>query len=281
MTEGVSLAALVLTKNEEANLAACLASIPASADTIVVDSQSTDRTIEIAHAKGAEVVQFCWDRAYPKKKEWATDLAAERGYTWVLLLDADERLSEGLRAETLGIVSRDAEPGDAYGAFLRYAFAGKLLRRGFRPWKIILFQPGSARWPRPDDLHIERMWEVEGHYQVEVPGKVRSFRSQLHHEDEDDLFSLIARHNRYSDWEAGLSSTGGISRIGRGTGLRGSVRRIWQGLPCKGAIAFLHSYVIKRGFTDGSAGFDYAVFRLFYYWQIQAKKREAARRGRR
>lgn len=278
MTQARTLVAMVLTKNEEANIEACLASIPDEANIIVIDSESTDRTPEICRDFGAEIVQFRWNGVYPKKKEWATNLAAERGYNWLLLLDADERIPPALADEIRQAIEIDNAHGNAYAAYLRYAFGGRVLRFGFKPWKIILFVPGSASWPRPDDLHVRHMWEVEGHYQVLVPGLVRSFSTELLHEDEDDLYSLIARHNRYSDWEAGITWLGGVSEIGSGVGLRGLARRIWRRFPFKGAFSFLHSYVMKGGAADGSAGFDYAVFRLFYYWQIQAKKRETARR---
>lgn len=278
MTQAQKLVAIVLTKNEEANIEACLASIPDAADIIVIDSESTDKTPEICRALGAEVVQFRWNGSYPKKKEWATNLAAERGYSWLLLLDADERIPPTLAGEIRQAIQTDRSEGNAYAAYLRYVFGGRVLRFGFKPWKIILFVPASASWPRPDDLHVGHMWEVEGHYQVAVPGLVRTFSTELLHEDEDDLYSLIARHNRYSDWEAGLAMSGGVSEIGQGTGARGLARRIWRRLPFKGAFSFLHSYIVKGGAADGSAGFDYAVFRLFYYWQIQAKKREGARR---
>ena len=93
------LTIVVPVKNEAANLPACLASLPSGVPVIVVDSASTDGTVAIARAAGAEVLNFAWLGGFPKKRNWV--LQTWRFQTpWVLFLDADERLTPGFRART-------------------------------------------------------------------------------------------------------------------------------------------------------------------------------------
>ena len=101
----IEVTAIVLTKNEELSLPDCLKSLEDFARVVVVDSHSTDGTLDIAKAYGAEVVTFTWDGGYPKKKQWSLEHAAG-GADWVLLLDADERVSPELAREIARAVTR-------------------------------------------------------------------------------------------------------------------------------------------------------------------------------
>lgn len=257
---------VLLTKNEEANISGAVASVREYFPRIVVvDSSSVDGTAEIAEQMGAEVLNFVWDGGHPKKKQWALENAIPEG-TYALYLDADERLDHRLATE---IVAHLQTGVDALIVSLDYHFGGRRLRFGKRPKKMIVLRSGHCRFPK-EAASGPHDWEVEGHYQPEVDGVVKTCRARLTHADEDPLFDWFARHNRYSDWLAfGAALPEATSRG----------RALWNRLPLKGAIAFLHSYVLRLGFLDGWAGFDYATGLAHYYWQGAAKRREIARRG--
>jgi glycosyltransferase involved in cell wall biosynthesis len=126
----IPITVVVLTKNEQAGIAATLAHLGAFSRVVVADSNSTDETAEIARASGATVVNFTWNGKYPKKKQWA--LENNGGvHDWVLLLDADEYPSAELIDEIRSLVP-ELRSGKhaAYDLNLSYRFAGRFLRHG-------------------------------------------------------------------------------------------------------------------------------------------------------
>src|SRR5690242_7848315 len=97
MPDRAPISVLIPARNEAANLAACLASVAWCDDVVVVDSGSTDGTPDIARAAGARVVDFRWNGAFPKKKNWALANVAWK-HDWVFIIDADERVTPPLEA---------------------------------------------------------------------------------------------------------------------------------------------------------------------------------------
>lgn len=277
----VPVVVVVLTKNEERNIAACLEGAAAiGAPLVVVDSASTDNTAVLAVDAGAEVVAFEWNGHYPKKKQWSLEYVQERfDATWVLLLDADERVTDALACFVRSVVRSDVEDQPvAYRFRIEYRFAGGHNTHGFEARKVALLRPDRVRFAPRDDLDLPHSWEVEGHYQPDADGEIALAPVVLLHDDEDHLDDWIARHNRYSDWSAHLRF-----REHRRAALGSPPEwpaRVFARTPFKGLVAFLHSYVVRRGFLDGTAGFDFAVARGFYYWLSSAKLRELRRRDR-
>jgi len=269
----IPVSVVVMTKNEESNLPKCLASVSRFDEVFVVDSQSEDRTQEIARSTGATVVEFVWDGRYPKKKQWCLD-NLPYAYEYVLFLDADEELTAAFVDE----VARLAAGGfDRAGYFVRYdyVFLGKRLRHGLRVHKLVLFDRNRARYVAQDDLDVDTMWEVEGHYQPSIDGPVGALRERMVHHDEVGLYHYFERHNRYSDWEAALRSRGGLGRDSETqTAGRSRLKRTFAKAPFRPLAIFVYSYVLAGGFLDGRAGFHYAVSRGFYYWQIGLKLQE-------
>lgn len=275
----IPVAAVVMTKNEESNIASCLGSLERFAQVVVVDSWSDDETVRIAEDHGAEVVHFEWNGEYPKKKEWCRR-NLQLAHQWVLYLDADERIGPELEAEIREVVTAENDVA-GYFVFSDMVFLGRRLRHGMRTKKLILFRRDKGYFPDVE-ARVANMWEVEGHYQPVIEGPVGELRSPLVHHDAKDLFSYFDRHNRYSDWEAALREQGRHRPRGEAATMgRGVAKRVFDLLPLKGLAIFLYSFVWKRGFLDGGPGFHYAMFRAFYYWQIQLKRRslreEAAR----
>ena len=118
------------------------------------------------------------------------------------------------------------------------------------------------------------------HYQPTIDGPVGTLRGRMIHRDHADLYHYFARHNRYSDWEAALRSRGGIGRDDETQTVRRSrLKRAFAKMPFRPLGIFVYSYVLAGGFLDGRAGFNYAVSRGFYYWQIGLKLRERDRRS--
>jgi glycosyltransferase involved in cell wall biosynthesis len=265
-----------MTRDEELNIGKCLGSLHGFDQVFVVDSRSRDRTQEIARAAGADVVEFVWDGGYPKKKQWSLERLPIRN-DWVLYLDADEELTEALADE----IARTAASGfDKRGYFvgLDYVFFGRRLRHGLRVYKLALFDRQHGRYLERDDLDVENMWEVEGHYQPQIDGPVGAMKGRIVHHDAADLYHYFERHNRYSDWEAALRARGGIaSSLETQSPRRSLLKRAFARMPFRPAGVFLYSYVLAAGFLDGRAGFHYAVSRSFYYWQIGLKMRELRR----
>jgi len=261
-----------MTLNEAHNLPDCLASLATFDEVVVVDSGSTDRTVEIAEEWGARVVPFSWNGRYPQKKEWSLRNAGARN-DWVLFVDADERVPPAL-VEEIGAFLNGEPRHSAMAVRYNYVFLSKTLRFGYRPEKIILVRRSRCRFPYIDPTHVPHMWEVEGHYQPEVDGTVDRFRSRMLHDDADDLYSYFARHNRYSDWEAVIDPEAFVTEASS-TAFRLLAKRAWYRMPLRGTAAFIHSYFIRLGFLDGRPGLHYALARAFYYWQVGVKRRSS------
>lgn len=272
MTRITKISAIVLTKNEEAGLGNTLEKLKDFDDVIVIDSNSEDRTVEIALEHGARVVNFTWDGQYPKKKQWALENAGAVN-EWVLLLDADEFPSVSLVAELITLQSSLAATSNgAYDINLLYRFAGRYLRYGHVVTKRSLLHVDRARLPVVDDLNAPGIREVEGHYQPETSAPIGKLRHRIVHDDRDPVSSWFARHNRYSDWEAHL-------RLNEELRKDIASKRTWKGrlfdsVPFKPVLFFGYAYVARAGFLDGRAGFDYATALSTYYWQIGVKTRE-------
>lgn len=275
MREAIPVSVVILTKDEEAGLGHTLSRLSAFDQVIVVDSNSTDRTVEIARAAGAEVVNFTWDGKHPKKKQWSLVNAGLK-HNWVLLLDADEYPGEKLVDEIRSLVPQMlAESKAAYDVQLCYRFAGKFLNHGHVVTKRSLLDVRRSFMPEVDDLGAPGIREVEGHYQPEADGPVGRLSHRLFHDDQDPVSSWFSRHNRYSDWEAYL-------RIHVDTRREIASKRTAKGalfdrIPCKPVVFFCYSYLVRSGFLDGRAGLDYALALSMYYWQIELKHRELKR----
>lgn len=268
----VPISVVILTKNEETGIAACLDGVTEFDEVIVVDSSSTDRTCEIARSKGAQVINFSWNGEYPKKKQWSLDNIEYRNH-WILQLDADEIPSVELIEELRNL--GDVLAGQHVGAAnigLDYVFTGRILKHGHRVVKRALVRKGAVNFPEVGDLDAPGIGEVEGHYQPEVSGDTITLAGRILHNDRDPVHSWFDRHNRYSDWEAYLRHNPGLRKTVSGS--RSKQGKVFDKVPFQPLVFFVYSYVLKQGFRDGKAGFDYAFALSSYYWQIGLKERE-------
>ncbi|MFV3131750.1 glycosyltransferase family 2 protein [Niveispirillum sp. KHB5.9] len=271
MEPAIPISVIIMTRNEAANIANCLIPLARFAQVLVVDSHSEDGTSAIAATRGAEVLSFHWNGRYPKKKQWSLSHPAIR-QDWVLFVDADERVTPELVVE-LAALMRTGPQAAAYFIDSRPQWLGRVLRHGTPYRKIALLNRRHARFPVCPDLHVARMWEVEGHYQPIIDGPVGRLSSVMIHADAKPPADWFDRHNRYSDWEAALAHGGGAAALLAGErGVRRLAKRLLAALPGRPLLAFLHAYLWHLGFLDGKAGLHHAMSRAFYYWSIDLKR---------
>lgn len=269
----IPVSVIVMTKNEERNIAKCLRSVAGFDEVFVVDSASTDKTCEIASAMGASVIPFVWNGKYPKKKQWCLE-NLPFSHDWVLYVDADEEVLPALTKE-IGEIMRHGPVHAGYFVGYDYVFLGRVLRHGHRVYKLVLFDRRHGRFLDYDDLDATNMWEVEGHYQPNISGSTGVLSARMLHDDHDSLYHYFERHNKYSDWEATLRVKNALVNPKEAQPpLRLFLKRLFNRIPFKGVAAFLHSYLFCLGFLDGRAGYQFAMARAFYYWQVGLKCKE-------
>lgn len=276
------LSVVVAAKNEAKNLPRCLESLRGVAEVYVVDSQSTDATVQIAEDAGARVVQFHYGGGWPKKRQWALDtlpFACE----WVLLLDADEALTEQVMAEVQ--VAIQDETTDGYYIGLDMFFLGKRLRHsGASFYKLALFRRGKGKFECRAKQQDNSMCDMEVHEHVIVDGSTRKLKHRLLHHNIDSLGRYIHKHNQYSNWEARVSvdqqeSGGQIEPALFGTQAqrRRWLRKRFFGLPGSPALFFVYKYFVRLGFLDGIPGFIYCAFQGIQFFHIKSKIYELRR----
>jgi glycosyltransferase involved in cell wall biosynthesis len=227
----LKLSAIIITKNEAANIAACLASVAFCDERIVVDSGSSDATTALATAAGARVLSHDWAGFGPQKN---FALAQAQG-EWVLSIDADERVPPDLAAEIMAKVA--APDADAYEIGRLSTFLGRPMRHSgwFPDYVLRLFRRGTARFT--DDLVHERMVS---------DGRVGRLGALLDHHPVLRLEDAIRRVDSYSS--AGADMLAGSGR--RVSFASGITHGLWS---------FLRAYVWRLGFLDGREGFLLAV----------------------
>jgi len=251
--EAPGLSVVVITLDEEAKIAQCLASVSFADEVIVLDSGSRDRTVELALAAGARVERSAGWPGFGPQKNRALAFATRH---WVFSIDADERVPPELRDEMLAVV-RSADAGaDAWDMPRRSSYCGQYMAHsGWYPDRVTrLFRRGRARFS--DDVVHERLL---------TDGAVGHLRSDLLHESFDDLGDVLGKLDAYS--------TAGAQRMwqqGRRTSLAGAVAH--------GLWAFLRTYLLQRGFLDGRMGFVLAVsnaegtyYRYLKLWLLQRR----------
>jgi glycosyltransferase involved in cell wall biosynthesis len=247
---------LVPALNEHANIVGCLETVRWADEVVVVDSGSTDGTRELARAAGAQVIDFAWNRRWPKKKNWALENVRWK-HEWVLIVDADERITRELAQEILHELT--APRADGYFINRRFIFMGKWIRYcGYYPsWNLRLFRHRKGRYEtlHPGDT---RSGDNEIHEHVVLAGKTRKLRHEMLHYAYPDIYSFVEKHNRYSNWEAELearSSLGKLRMNGKELQRRRRLKSWSRPLPFRPALRFLYSYFFRQGFRDGYEGY--------------------------
>ena len=277
----MSVSILIMTLNEEDNLPGALESVAWSDDVVVYDSLSTDRTTQIARARGAKVVERKFDN-FGAHQTWAMK-NIDWKHRWVFMLDADERMTDELRAaiETIakawdaGAKNRERDDPIAYYCGRRNYFRGTWLRHAMPPGN-------NMRFFQPAHIAFER--EV---HQVPVPDGAMGYLKEqfVHYNFSKGLAEWMQRHNKYSTTEAKETMralAGAPVKLGnlfsgdRNT-RRLEIKNIAHRLPFRPTLRFVYMYILKRGFLDGMAGLDYCLLLRMYEWQIVMKVKELKR----
>ena len=271
---------LIPALNERLNLRSAIESVKWADEVWVIDSRSTDGTQEIAVACGARVVQFDYSGKGPKKKNWALENLHLKN-EWVLILDADERVTPDLEQEIRDVTRRT----DLDGFYLdrEYVFLGRSLN-SFRPnWNLRLFKHRLGRY-EPLATNTANTGDNEVHEHIVLSGKAGYLRAPLLHDDKRPLRAWVENHNRYSEWEAEvysqlLQEPINLGRIFSTDSVwrRRILKRVWVRMPCRPFGRFLLFYLFRRGFMDGRQGFWYSVLMGYYEFLISLKSRELAR----
>jgi glycosyltransferase involved in cell wall biosynthesis len=267
---------IVPVRNEAHNLARCLESLRAAGEVYVVDSLSTDATVEIARSYDAKVVQFHYQGGWPKKRQWAMD-TLPLAYAWVFLVDADEALTPELAGEIREAI-RDSTCNGYYVA-LQMHFLGRRLRHSGASFeKLSLFRLGKGRFECRLKEQDASMADMEVHEHVVVDGPTARLRNPLAHHNVESLSRYIQKHDEYSNWEArvwlrGQAGAGELSPafFGSQAQRRRWLRKKLFSLPGSPALFFLYKYFFCLGFLDGVPGLIYCGFQGIQFFHIKAK----------
>lgn len=247
------ITAVILARDEADRIATALASVAFLDEVLVVDSGSRDGTQEVARARGARVVELAW-QGFAAQRNQAAALAAN---DWVLMVDADECVDEGLRAALVRLRA-GGEPAWAACAVRRTVHAlGRWIRHGGwgRERRLRLYDRRRARWVGS----VHEWLEVQGAEGPDLAGLLehRPFRS-LH-----DHWQRLGRYAELAAQE--------MHAAGRRCG--------WADLRLRPLVRFLKMYVLRLGFLDGWAGYVLARLEAAYVLAKYARLRELSARG--
>ncbi len=227
------LSITIITKNEAPRIEACLRSIAWADEIIVLDAGSTDDTVAICKKYTDKVVVTDWPGFGPQKNRALEKATSD----WILSIDADEQVSEGLRDEVMALIKSDASCS-AYAIPRLSSYLGKTLRYG--DWRndycVRLFKRGCAQFTN-DSVHEK----------LQVPsGKIGKLKNPLYHATFTSLEQVLEKVNSYST----LGAAAKYNKGQRATLLKAIGRGLWT---------FFRGYILKRGFLDGREGFMLAV----------------------
>ena len=268
----IPVSAIILTLNEEVNIARCLACLDRVNDVILVDSGSTDHTLAIAQDVRPDLRSFQHDfQDFGDQRNWAIDHTDPK-HEWLLFVDSDEFCTPELSDEIDAFVR---DPGQHVGAFIagKNYFLGRWLKHAtlYPSYQLRLLRRGQVRFHK------------EGHGQREVTsGTLYYLREAWIHEGfSKGLHQWIDRHNQYSTDEVDLIlslregpvnarelwSSDAIVR-------RRALKRLGARLPCRPLIRFVYVYFMRRGFLDGVPGLIFCLLRVAHDIHIVAKLAE-------
>lgn len=221
--------AIITCYNEEQHIGAALQSVSWCDEIVVVDSFSKDATPEIVAKYNTRFLQHAYESP-AKQKNWAISQAAN---SWILILDADERVTAELQKEIEEVLAQNTIPCDAYWIYRRNHFMGKEIKySGWQRDKVIrLFNKENCRYA-----------DVEVHEEIETTGKIGKLHNKLLHYTYSSMAQYLVKWNRYS----------GMSAIDHS---RKTTRITAYHLMIKPAFRFFKHYIIDLGFLDGYPGF--------------------------
>jgi len=258
-----SISILILTKNEQQDLLGCLESVAWSDDIHVLDSQSTDNTLQIAESFGAKISVRSFD-GYASQRNFGLQLSFK--YHWVMILDADERIPSSLASEMNTFVKGASKNVGGVRMRRRDIWWGRWLKHAqISPFYVRLVRIGRAHYER----EINEVLIVDG----EIAELSEAFD---HYPFSKGLDHWISKHNAYSRMEAEVVANGlivkpvwKIALFGKDFGERRMHQKaIFYGLPARPLIKLFYMLIVRRAFLDGWAGIRYSILQAIYEYFI-------------
>lgn len=277
----IDITVVILTKDEEENIARCIESVkPIAKRIVVLDSYSTDKTLEIAESMGADIYQHPF-KHYGAQFQYALDYT-NINTKWVFRLDADEEVSEDSRKEIVSLCNSNENTGvNGFVFRLQNTFMGKKLKHGVLSVleKLCIFKFGKAYM---EDRYL-------GEHLVLTEGRSIKMKSISYHHEVKNLTFMMNKFNWYSSREAKdfffqETNTQELAKLDKPTKIRRFIKfKIYYKLPsqlrCK--LVFFYWYVIRLGFLDGKEGYYWTFFQTYYYRSlVDAKILEARKSGK-
>lgn len=278
MGETALISVCILTLNEERNLPACLAALSWADDIVVIDSFSSDRTVEIAREAGARVYQRAYDGEDRQRLFALKDI--EYRHDWVFMPDADEIVTPELRDEMLAIAADPTRPECLFRIRYKNMFMGRWIKHSslYPTWMTRFFRPdrivGFERKEHAIPTGIGPEGRLKAHY--------------LHYSFNNGLGAWYEKHNRYSSsealetvasygensipWEKVFSPRSEVRRRG--------LKALSMRVPFRSAARFIYMFILRGGFRDGLEGYHYCKLIAAYEYMIVIKTKELQRRQR-
>lgn len=275
-TDKIPVSCVILTKNEQVNMAAVLRTLSFCDDIVVLDSHSDDDTVKIAREHpNVRVFQRPFDTEYMQRNYGLHEIKYK--YPWVYICDADERVPEELRREIQSVVTDTRQPHAAYRLRYKNMYLGKWIKHAtsYPVWIIRLVQPHKVTYEnRTTNVHPivnGSIGELSNHF--------------IHYSFNNGLRHWFEKHNFYSDRE----SVEGV--MVRREGLP-TIRKMTQSDPImrrraiknfsfflrgRGFFRFFYQFILRGGWLDGVAGFHYcAMISMYEYWiELKIQENEA------
>ena len=277
----INCSIIIHTKNEESQLQECLNSLKWSDDIVIYDSYSNDNTEEIAYKNNCRFIQR---PNYDKTKPFGGCEATHRNwglrnitfkYDWLFVIDADERCTESCSQNIFKEINKANNRINAYRIRRRDFFQDThLYHTQLSAWFIRLFKPKYITYARSIN------------FTMQVNGIVKNMSGYIDHYPFNHGISFwIKRHNYYSSFEAKefkkLKETKINFKLIKNCFFssdleekKKSQKKLFYKLPLRPFIKFIFTYLIKRGFLDGKAGFNYAILQFMYEYMIVLKQQE-------
>ncbi len=239
------ISAVILTKNEENNIEACLNSISWCDEKIVIDDHSVDKTIDIAKKKGAKIFIHSLNNDFSEQRNYGLDKA--KG-DWILFIDADERVSPALWYEIMQHTSESIEDYNGFYLKRHDIMWGKVLKYG-ETGKIILLRLAKKGTGR---------WEGKVHEQWKVRGKTELLKNSLDHYPHPTVSEFLREINYYTDLRAEEL-------------YKKKVSSTWLSIIIYPKTKFILNYFFKRGFLDGLPGLVFAIMMSLHSFLVRSK----------
>lgn len=239
------ISAIVLTKNEEENIAKCLESISWCDEIIVIDDNSTDQTAEIARKKGAKVIEHPMQGNFASQRNFG--LSKAKG-DWVLFVDADERVSAPLWYEIMAQTNESNNDTHGYYISRQDTMWGKMLRHG---------ETGTIKLIRLARKNAGK-WEGKVHEVWKIQGKIATLKNHLDHYPHESVEAFLNEINFYTDLRAAEL-------------YEKKVKAYWWSPILYPKAKFVLNYFMRRGFLDGLPGFVFAMLMSFHSFLVRGK----------